>query len=228
MRRNGLELFIILAVAALAMAALRQDTPPPEAESEPLHHYLRGVTLARQGDHQKAITEFSAALALKPDYLKAYRGRGRSWLAEGSRERALADYSNGLAHAQGPLDSWVHSSTVEGLHEDRARLYLVWGRFEECLLDADQTSSYDLMSCARAGVGRWEEAQDYLELQKGYFEHSTAIGFDEVVDWSFLVHLAGVHDKLGHSNEARQALEQWKGHGSPSPHGPEGPCFLCR
>jgi tetratricopeptide (TPR) repeat protein len=221
MRRNGLELFIIVAVAALAMAALRQDSPPPEAESEPLHHYMRGVALARQAEHRKAIAEFSAALALNPEYLKSYWARGRSWLAEGSRERALADYNSGLAHARGPMDDWIHESTIQRLHADRARLYLVQERYEMALADATEADNYDVKGCALAGLGRWEEAEIGLEFQRIY------MGFVDD-NWGSLVHLERVYTKLGNTEKALNARIDWEEHGSPSPHGPEGPCFLCR
>lgn len=267
MRRNWLELVIVLTVAALAMASLRQELqPPPETDAEALRHYNRGTALAQEAEFGKAIGEFSQALALKPDYLKAYRARGRAWAASGARDRALADYTNGLDRAQGAWDVWIHQDAVGGMYLDRARLHLVEGRFEEALADAERIftpdhmyAAQDVAACAEAGLDRWAEAKERLGQQREYlgiWEGSSADPYDEerlnlrlklqvtqdeaeqqklqdrlnVIseDWSCLVHLAGVEAHLGNGREALKVLEEWKSHGSPSPHGPEGPCLLCK
>jgi tetratricopeptide (TPR) repeat protein len=52
----------------------------------------RGMIYSAKGDGQKAIADFTAAIAAQPNDLLAYRNRISSYLAVNEPEKALADY----------------------------------------------------------------------------------------------------------------------------------------
>ena len=228
MRRHWIELLIILAVVAVGLSYLRPAEPPPETGSEALRHYNQGVRLYRQKEYQASIGEYSQALALMPDYLKAYRGRGRAWMASGSPERARADFEQGLARGNGPMDGLVHMGVLDGLQVDRARLDLVEGRYQDCLDAAEYAlEGPDVAACARVGLGDLEGARQRLDAHLSDVKLLDVLGTGDV-DYSFLFHLARIEERLGHTQAASQAQAGWERKGSPSPHPFEGPCLLCR
>ncbi len=53
----------------------------------------RGVTHSRQGDHSKAIEQFSAAIKADPRFLLAYKNRGEAYERIGDLAKAVSDYS---------------------------------------------------------------------------------------------------------------------------------------
>ncbi|HEU4379965.1 MAG TPA: tetratricopeptide repeat protein [Hyphomicrobiaceae bacterium] len=53
--------------------------------------YNRGSAYQTKGDVDKAITDFDAAIGLKPDYAAAYENRARAHVAKGDYTRAVAD-----------------------------------------------------------------------------------------------------------------------------------------
>ncbi len=224
MKRSWVELGIIVTIAAVGMAYMRQSQVAADADQEALYHYQLGARCYRQGEFRRGLGELSQALALKPDYRQAYRVRGLTWLASGARDRAMADFDNGLARPPSPWETWLFTGTVSNLHLDRARLELVEGDYEACLKDAEQAglgmASQDVAACAKAGLGRWDDARTDLQ----YLDW----GFTGADEKRYLVHLGGVYAHQGEAQEATRILEEWKAAGSPSPHGVEGPCFLCR
>ena len=54
-------------------------------------YYQRGLVHAKKGELDKAIADYTKAIALKPDYAEAYYQRGGAWLRLGDREKAKAD-----------------------------------------------------------------------------------------------------------------------------------------
>jgi tetratricopeptide (TPR) repeat protein len=53
--------------------------------------YNRGAAFQSKGDVDKAITDYDAAIGLKPDYAAAYENRARAYVAKGDYTRAVAD-----------------------------------------------------------------------------------------------------------------------------------------
>jgi tetratricopeptide (TPR) repeat protein len=54
-------------------------------------YFNRGAAFQTKGDVDRAITDFDAAIGLKPDYAAAYENRARAYVAKGDYTRAVAD-----------------------------------------------------------------------------------------------------------------------------------------
>ena len=50
-----------------------------------------GPPIQTKGDVDRAITDYDAAIGLKPDYAAAYENRARAYVAKGDYTRAVAD-----------------------------------------------------------------------------------------------------------------------------------------
>ena len=59
-------------------------------------YFNRGVTDWSNGDSDKAIAEFTAAIRLNPQYFEAYCNRGRAFEAKGNDDKAIADYTDAI------------------------------------------------------------------------------------------------------------------------------------
>lgn len=55
-------------------------------------HYALAMTHFRQNNYEKTAAVLSKAIALKPDFGKAYNGRGQAYLKSGLRDKALIDF----------------------------------------------------------------------------------------------------------------------------------------
>lgn len=60
-------------------------------------HYKRGAHSLIKGVYDRAITEFTQALALNPNLAEAYRDRGVAYAGKYDYDRAIADYDRALA-----------------------------------------------------------------------------------------------------------------------------------
>jgi tetratricopeptide (TPR) repeat protein len=67
------------------------DKPKPQA-------YIRGKTALEAGDLERAIAEFTAALAEKPDCIFCFIRRGEAYEQKGNARSAIADYSEVMRH----------------------------------------------------------------------------------------------------------------------------------
>lgn len=54
--------------------------------------FENGVLLFKQGQHQKAIDEFSKLIELAPENADAYKNRGVSYMKQGNFDRAIKDF----------------------------------------------------------------------------------------------------------------------------------------
>lgn len=56
-------------------------------------HYNNGVMSANAGEYDKAVAEYTRAIALKPDYIAAYYNRGTVYLQTGQLNDAVKDFT---------------------------------------------------------------------------------------------------------------------------------------
>ncbi len=63
---------------------------------QPRQHYNLGVVLARNGNLDKAIEQYRAALNAKPDYVEAYYNLGNALARKGDAEDAIDNYRKAL------------------------------------------------------------------------------------------------------------------------------------
>ena len=60
--------------------------------------FLAGEKFYRDGEYDRAITEYNRALGLKRDFADAYTGRGNAYRKRGNTSRAIEDYSSALGY----------------------------------------------------------------------------------------------------------------------------------
>jgi tetratricopeptide (TPR) repeat protein len=56
----------------------------------------RGIAYANNGEYDRAIADFTQAIALKPDFALAYSNRGNAYANKGEYDRAIADYTQAI------------------------------------------------------------------------------------------------------------------------------------
>ena len=56
----------------------------------------RGVLYYGEGEYGHAVTDFTAAIELDPQYVEAYNGRGLAYRRQGDYDRAIADYTDAI------------------------------------------------------------------------------------------------------------------------------------
>lgn len=69
-------------------------------------YYTRGTEWANQGNHDRAIADYTMALGLEPKLGDAYYNRALSWSEKGEHDRAIADYDVALQIS--PRDARAH------------------------------------------------------------------------------------------------------------------------
>jgi tetratricopeptide (TPR) repeat protein len=59
-------------------------------------YYNRGATYAKLGKYKDAISDYSRAIRMNPDYIRAYSNRGATYAELGNYEDAISDYSRAI------------------------------------------------------------------------------------------------------------------------------------
>ena len=144
-------------------------------------HIERGGVQAHKGDNTKAIRDFSAAIALDPDFGSAYVLRGYAYALQGRFELAKQDYDVAIRLAPGQRVgylSWVSTHVAEALRRQ--------GRLEAALAAARSAAK---MKGARPAVhfrialvlldaGRVEDARrEYRLFENGM--RAKKLSYDE-------------------------------------------------
>ncbi|HTV26849.1 MAG TPA: tetratricopeptide repeat protein [Xanthobacteraceae bacterium] len=103
-----LALLLLMGLSALAAAVLLKPgdwaalvqplrnyfAGQQSADPKALEYVKSGNELLDQGEYDQAIAEFSAALAIDPNYAAAYEGRGNVYFVQGYYSTAIADYDH--------------------------------------------------------------------------------------------------------------------------------------
>jgi tetratricopeptide (TPR) repeat protein len=122
----------------------------------------RGASFAANGEHDKAIGDFTEAIRLSPDDSVAYRGRGYSYATKGDYDKAVADYTETIRLNPKDADAhhwlaWLWATCPEAKFRDGKKA--VEYAKKACELtawkDADQL---DTLAAAYAETGDFEQA----------------------------------------------------------------------
>jgi len=71
----------------------------------------RAIELRQQGDFDRAIADYTAAIRIDAELTGAYTGRGLAWEGKAEAEKAKADYRKALTLAQKYDDGvWAHET----------------------------------------------------------------------------------------------------------------------
>ena len=66
------------------------------AKNDAEAYYKRGVEYDEKGDYDKAISEFTEAIRLKPDYAEAYSRRGTAYVYKEDYDKAISDLNEAI------------------------------------------------------------------------------------------------------------------------------------
>ena len=88
-------------------------------------YYSQGLVHSKNGELDKAIKNYTKAIALKPDYAEAYYNRGIAYRLKGDYERAIADYTRTIELKPDYADAyyrrsraWLHLGEEEKAKSD--------------------------------------------------------------------------------------------------------------
>jgi tetratricopeptide (TPR) repeat protein len=125
---NAKRFYLVSALAALTFmlsgCPATPSTPTPGAVAA----YGQGKAYYDQDDHSQAISEYSRAIELQPDYAEAYIGRGEAYQAQCDWSKAKADYTQAIA----VLDEAIRRNPKD------AEAYYQRGRAYQHLTDRDR------------------------------------------------------------------------------------------
>ena len=80
-----------------------------------------GLTLAWQGELDRAIRAFDRTIVAEPDLALAYLNRGLAWQAKGDLDRALADLNRAVARDRTAARAYYHRSRLHRARGDARR-----------------------------------------------------------------------------------------------------------
>ncbi len=120
MKRRARTQLLILVVTSLG--ACKAAAPDAVALTD------SGIAAMKRGDSAAALQRFDAALAIKPDYPRAYRLRGEARRRKGDYDGALRDYDQAITLRGGDA----------GLFNDRAMTHQAKGEHEVAVQDFDR------------------------------------------------------------------------------------------
>lgn len=124
-------------------------------------HYAHAMALHHLGHYQEAVRGYSRALAIDPEFKKAYEWRGYNRSLLGDQIGAVADLD--IAIPLDPGNAWLHfiraKACVALLDFKRAEEDL-WKVIDHDNRDADANSQLGYL---KACLGEWQPAVNFLE-----------------------------------------------------------------
>ena len=81
---------------AKAAQTAPSSVPTVKTENDANALNISGLSYGRNGDYDRAITDFTAALRIKPDYYVALSNRGIAYYYKSDYDKAIADYTAAL------------------------------------------------------------------------------------------------------------------------------------
>ncbi|MDQ0396211.1 tetratricopeptide repeat protein [Labrys monachus] len=80
----------------------------------------RGLAYDGEGDHERAIADYTSSIQLKPDFADAYNSRGYAYSEKGDLDNAIADYTQAIGYKPDlilALDNRGLAYESRGLHD---------------------------------------------------------------------------------------------------------------
>ncbi len=165
---------------------------PPESRAEALHK-KQALALARKGQYDEAITEFTKALEANPRDSEAHNSRGSTYTLKGQYEQALDDFTKALE---------LNPKYAKAYY-NRALANYYKGQYDQAIADlskAIELSPKDAEAYNNRGLA-YDQKRDYA---KGIDDFNMAIALNaKLADAIF--NKAVSCDKAGRGDEARKA-----------------------
>lgn len=105
--------------------------------------YHAGNRAFEDGDYQRALEDYRAALAEEPEHIHALRGLARSLHLLGQHDEALAIYDEAIARSMVAAQDDGEMAALAANYANRGILLDTMGRHEEALADYDQALALD-------------------------------------------------------------------------------------
>ncbi|MFO1185438.1 MAG: tetratricopeptide repeat protein [Bauldia sp.] len=134
--------------------------PPDKA----IAFYDRGTAYRHQGDADRAIADFTQAVALDPKRAEAYNNRGLSYQDKADFDRALADYDRAIA---------INPRYAEA-HSNRGLVDIAKGLNEQAITDYGRALAIN-PRLAEAYFGRGTAYQNLKQLDQAIVEYGRAL-----------------------------------------------------
>ncbi|MBI4685931.1 MAG: tetratricopeptide repeat protein [Nitrospirae bacterium] len=144
----------------------------------PVAYYHRGIAYYEDGKYDRAIEDYTTAIALNPDYFEAYNNRGVTHGRKGEYNRAIEDYDMAIALSQ---DFRVYNN--------RGNTYITKGLLERAIEDfnkaiainPDSDEAYSSRGIACYLKGQYDKAfEDFkkaIELNQNNAEAYINLGY---------------------------------------------------
>ncbi len=158
--------FMLIALAAAWVFFTLVDR-----ERKHLDYYLEGSAAYEKGDYHQAITDFTKAISLYPNYAEAYEARGMSFLGLRDYTAAIDDFSRAM----------VLNPKLEHLFVNRGLAYDDSGEYDKAIVDytyalqVDPNDQYATYNRGRAYVDKKEFQNAIAD-----FTHSIQINAKDV------------------------------------------------
>ncbi|WP_329039473.1 tetratricopeptide repeat protein [Streptomyces sp. NBC_00178] len=138
-----------------------------------LAYSVRGREHRVAGDHERALADCTAAVALAPDTALCHAGLGETYRALGRHEEAVAACTRAIE--LDPGDAWTAGS--------RGEAYRLLGRYDEALADFSRAVTLDPLYAWAFG----SRAQTYEALGRkddALADYDRALGIDPDYEWA--------------------------------------------
>jgi tetratricopeptide (TPR) repeat protein len=141
-----------------------------EKEKQAKEYFKQGNAYYRKGDYDRAIEDYTKAIALKPDYAATYNNRGVTYSNKGEYDKAIEDYNKAIELK--PDYAYAYNS--------RGIVYGVKGDYDKAIEDftkaielkPDYAEIYNNRGITYADKGEYGKAiEDYtkaIELKPDY------------------------------------------------------------
>ena len=90
----------------------------PTPRQQAAEKFNQGNALRRAGQDEPALVAYSEAIALAPDYAKAYNNRAAVYLAQGRPELAIADWTRVIGLAAAPAGAYHNRGLAHARSSD--------------------------------------------------------------------------------------------------------------
>lgn len=135
--------------------------------SRAVEHYKRGLDYQQQQLPDLALAEFDQAIALDPDYVDAYIGRGQTHLDLDDFDLAIVDFDQALALDAGRAEAYTGRGNANQEKND----------LDQALADFDRAIALD-PQLAAAYAGRGYTYTERGEYERALADYDKAIALD--------------------------------------------------
>ena len=152
-----------------------------EKTSFPVAYLNRGYEYRQKKEYEKAIADYSKAIAVKPNYAKAYHNRGVAYFFTNRDSLAILDFNKALLLDSNYAETWSNRGAAlarTGHYEAALKDFN-----KSILLDPAIENPYSNRALTYEMLGRYEEAiadyNRYLKIKPGDASIYNSIGVDK-------------------------------------------------